>query len=1340
MQSRDRVSGARRVLQFLLLALLSSGVAAQSPPSYVLNGPLLPLIVQAPENGWIRVNINRFQDVWTPDYLEPYMGALNRSPSRIIYAWSGFGWDSNRGDLILYGGGHANYGGNDVYRWHSSNFLWERASLPSDIYIDPVIDPIAGYQPIDGVDHAPVSAHTYQNNGFLPIADRFIALGGAAWNTGGPYQRRDENNPTVPRLTGPFLFDPNKANGNEVGGTTGSNVTRVDPTPITGGNMWQNRDWTKNIPGQQLPGLHRDGCASYVVENGKDVGYIGAANQYSTQIDLYRFQLNDVNQPTLDQVAKVGSYYSGSDGTKTCGYDGARKLFVRSGTNTTPFFFWDLTNPGPSNFDQTVQVESTISAFSSWLAAQQFDMHNCALAFDPGRGDYPIWCGGPTIWRLKEPPANTTSGWTVVQQPAPTTGSPSTAVQALDIMGKWRYAQYYDVFIALENEFDGNVWVYKPIGWNQPNPPGNALPTVSLLTPAGGSTVVPGATVNLTSQAQDSDGSIARVVYYVNGLNVGQATSPPYTVPIQPVQVGSYTVIAVAVDNVGGMGKSTPVTFNVNATLTTTVLQRGLNGYAGAADTYLDNTNQTTPHGTNDPIWLDQSNYNPLVRFAIFQSEGGPVPNGAVLQSATLSIYKQQYSDALQLNSLLVPWTEADATWTNRLPGVPWSMGGAANPGVDYLATPDALLASPNYNPGLVAFDVTARVQQWSNGTATNYGWRMAQASAGINPKQFTSSEDATVSARPQLTLVWSGGSVGNTPPTVSITSPTNPATITLGASVTLQASASDNGTVTQVVYSVNGSPISGALTTAPYTFTWTPAAVGTYNVIATATDNQGATGTSAPVTVNVNPVSNGTTVVLQRGLNGYAGVTDTFLDSQLQTTVRGSMDPLYLDVTKYNPLVRFSIFQSEGGPVPNGATIQSATLSLYKQLYGDTIRVNALLKPWVESQATWLVSQTGVPWTSPGASGSGTDFASAADALVAAPYNAGWVNFDVTTRVQQWSGGPSTNFGWRLSQTTTGYNPKTFNSSEYAADTTHRPMLTVVYTGGSSNKPPTVSIATPSNGASITLGAGFSLTANASDPDGTVAKVEYFANGTSVGSSTNAASQFPVSWTPGATGGYTLTAVATDNVGATTTSAGIGVSVNPVSNNTTVVLQRGLNGYVGVADTFLDSQLQTTVRGSMDPLYLDVTKYMPLVRFAIYQSEGGPVPNGAIIVSATLSLNKGLYSDTIQLNPLLKPWVESQTTWLNSQTGVPWASPGASTAGVDFATPADATVAAAYAAGWVDFDVTSRVQQWALSAPGVNQGWRLSQTTSGYNPKTFHSSEYTTDTTLRPKLTVVYH
>ena len=196
---------------------------------------------------------------------------------------------------------------------------------------------------------------------------------------------------------------------------------------------------------------------------------------------------------------------------------------------------------------------------------------------------------------------------------------------------------------------------------------------------------------------------------------------------------------------------------------------------------------------------------------------------------------------------------------------------------------------------------------------------------------------------------------------------------------------------------------------------------------------------------MTVNPVGTGTTVVLQRGLNGYAGVSDTYLDNFLRTTVRGGLTPLLLDPINYNPLLRFAIFQSEGGPVPNGATILSATLALYKQLYNDTLRLNALLKPWSESQATWTISQTGVPWTVGGAAGAGTDYSTTTDALVTPSWNPGWVSFDMTPRVQQWASSGA-NYGWRMAQSTGGINSKQFTSSEYTTDTTLRPKLTVTY------------------------------------------------------------------------------------------------------------------------------------------------------------------------------------------------------------------------------------------------------------------------------------------------------
>ena len=60
--------------------------------------------------------------------------------------------------------------------------------------------------------------------------------------------------------------------------------------------------------------------------------------------------------------------------------------------------------------------------------------------------------------------------------------------------------------------------------------------------------------------------------------------------------------------------------------------------------------------------------------------------------------------------------------------------------------------------------------------------------------------------------------------------------------------------------------------------------------------------------------------------------------------------------------------------------------------------------------------------------------------------------------------------------------------------------------------------------------------------PLGTIASVQFYANGVSVGTDTT----FPysVSWTPTATGSYTLTAVATDNGGNQTTTTGLGSTI----------------------------------------------------------------------------------------------------------------------------------------------------------------------------------------------------
>ena len=115
------------------------------------------------------------------------------------------------------------------------------------------------------------------------------------------------------------------------------------------------------------------------------------------------------------------------------------------------------------------------------------------------------------------------------------------------------------------------------------------------------------------------------------------------------------------------------------------------------------------------------------------------------------------------------------------------------------------------------------------------------------------------------------------------------------------------------------------------------------------------------------------------------------------------------------------------------------------------------------------------------------------------------------------------------------------------AANTTFTATFTDI--GPATNDPPTVALTAPANGSTGTTGTPISLTATASDADGSVAKVEFYDGATKLGEDTS--SPYALSWTPTTTGAHSLTARATDNLGLLATSAAVGVTINAPSSDT---------------------------------------------------------------------------------------------------------------------------------------------------------------------------------------------
>ena len=107
-----------------------------------------------------------------------------------------------------------------------------------------------------------------------------------------------------------------------------------------------------------------------------------------------------------------------------------------------------------------------------------------------------------------------------------------------------------------------------------------------------------------------------------------------------------------------------------------------------------------------------------------------------------------------------------------------------------------------------------------------------------------------------------------SSPPTVTLTQPANGATFAAPATVSLAATASDDGTVTRVEF-FNGAAKLGEDTTAPYSFTWGGVTAGTYTLTARATDNLGTSTTSAPSTITVSAANTAPTANITSPADG---------------------------------------------------------------------------------------------------------------------------------------------------------------------------------------------------------------------------------------------------------------------------------------------------------------------------------------------------------------------------------------------------------------------------------------------------------------------------------------
>ena len=373
---------------------------------------------------------------------------------------------------------------------------------------------------------------------------------------------------------------------------------------------------------------------------------------------------------------------------------------------------------------------------------------------------------------------------------------------------------------------------------------------------------------------------------------------------------------------------------------------------------------------------------------------------------------------------------------------------------------------------------------------------------------------------------------VGAAAPTVSISAPALGSVLPLNTAttVTATATAGTGATVAQVQF-LQGSTVIGTVTSSPYSISWTPTTAGNYSLTAKVLDTNNVTVTSSAVTVTV---ATATTVSLTAPANNSAA--------------------------NVGSAVTFSATPSAG----TGATISSVSFYVNGVMVGSALTASPYTTTWTPTAAgTYTISARATDSL-------GNVASSSTNSVIIADASAPTISLSLSpgtapattmpsgaSRYALATVTPSTGraivkveffvAGTKVSEKTSApyvykyVAPSTTGSYVLLARATDNAGLTsdaqtTLTVTSAVGQAPTALLINPANGSNAIPGTAISLAATAQAVGGTIASVQFYANGDVIGNPITS-SPYTGTFTPSTPGTYIIEAIATDNRGNTTVS-----------------------------------------------------------------------------------------------------------------------------------------------------------------------------------------------------------
>ena len=701
----------------------------------------------------------------------------------------------------------------------------------------------------------------------------------------------------------------------------------------------------------------------------------------------------------------------------------------------------------------------------------------------------------------------------------------------------------------------------------------NQAPSISLTAPANNASYTAPASINITANASDADGSVAKVEFYNGGALIGTDNSSPYAFSWTNVAAGTYSITAKATDNLGLSTTTAAISVKVNPVAVTQSPYKGSPislpgtveaedydfGGQGVAFNETTTANEGGAYRTTEPVDIEVTT-------------GGGFNVGYVVTDEWLEYTVNVTSAGAYNIEARVAATAAGKTFRLELDGT--SIGN---------------FTLPN----------TTGWQIWQLVTLSNVNLTAGQKVLRL----YATSGDFNIDR-----VTFSKVVVSNQAPTVSLTAPANNATYTAPASVNITANAADaDGSVSKVEF-FNGATSLGTDLTAPYTLSWTNVAAGTYTLTAKATDNSNAVTTSSTVTVVVNTAPATGPVIVYQNCNNDPGYS---IGLQVGTYTTAQLIALGIRDNDISRIIVQSGYQvtlyNDDNLAGTSYTATSEVGCLTSVSFNDLtssikvalVTVNTQTPyagifgtiPGVIEAEKYDLGGQGIAFNDVTAANEGGAFRT--DAVDVEPLGTGydvgyiaadeWLEYTVnvtagTYKIEanvaaiaagktfrlELDGATIASFtvpntgAWETFQLSTVNNvaltagQKVLRIYATSADF-NVDKITFSTATTTPNVAPSITLTAPANNTSLSAPASIAITANASDSDGSVAKVEFFNGSQKLGE--DLTTPYAYTWTNVAAGTYTISAKATDNSGATTTSAVATVTVTTVTTSQTRVV-----------------------------------------------------------------------------------------------------------------------------------------------------------------------------------------